>query len=759
MLGELAKLWIGPLFMASILLLLLAQRVANPRTASLALLAAALGAGALGAEIERRHYYATPLRQTASAQRDTAEPVEVSGVLARDPMRNDDLWILVLDVFEVSERGVGRASRGRVRVAVGGQAQRPELLEGDAIALWTRLQPPRGFRNPGVDNWEDRARFQGIHATGYCKSALLIRRLEQPRRWRGWLAETRCRARSQLELVLPDGPELAIVKAMVLGDRDDLDDATEDSFRAAGTYHVLAISGAQVALIAALWHGLLALAGCPRLPKALCTCVVLLLYACFVGGDIPVWRAALMAIVVVIGQTLDQQSRLANLLGLAALLILAAHPGHIWDLGFELSFGATLAILHLTKACLARLPHWPLKLEVILAASLAAQAGVLPLTIARFHRIPLAALPLNLLAVPISAAVLLFGLSALIAISIGLPGGIWLADAAWIAAHTLIRSARWAEMWPALNWTVPTPPFWAVLCFVCGLWAVAYPGRLRRGWALMLCGGLGLTGLFTTPQVDGRLVLTAVDVGDGECLILRSPRGRTIVVDSGGLIGSRMDIGERVIAPYLWSQGIARIHATVLTHCHPDHYGGLARLWQDFPVAEFWYGTNLSADCAGTQTLASYASLRPRRLLSGESIDWDGATLTAVWPPQAGTEASFDLNRLSMVLSVRYREVSLLLTADIDTTAEGRLSLAPHDVVKVPHHGSRTSSSMAFVSALRPRIALVSVGAQNRSGHPRPEVLARYLSVGASIYRTDRDGAVTIATDGRRLWIETTHSQ
>jgi competence protein ComEC len=457
------------------------------------------------------------------------------------------------------------------------------------VSVWAALRWPRGFGNPGSFDAAAQSRRQGIHAVGYCKSAKLVR--VEGRGEVGWLRSCASRvrrwARRAFERAMLPGPEQGLARAMVLGDRTGVDPETAEAFRVAGTYHILAISGAQVALVAGILAWILTrLQAGPRLP-ALAIPICLAFYAQLVGGDAPVVRAAVMASVLVVSRALDLDADVANLLGLAALVLLVHRPSAIADVGFQLSFGATLGILLLTPVLVERLPVLPLRTELALAASLAAQAAITPLLALHFNRLAPAALVLNLIAVPLSAAVLVTGFLVLAAALVVPALAARMGDVAWIAAHALLVSGE-PGRWPALDVRAPALGGWALAAYVAGL-VLLYKGRLRAGLPLLVAGCVGFA-MGRGAVGDGRLTLTVLDVGQGDCLVVRSPRGRAWLIDAGGGFDESFDMGEAVVGPYLWSEGLRRVEGLVVTHAHPDHVGGIPFLLRSFATGEVWEG-------------------------------------------------------------------------------------------------------------------------------------------------------------------------
>jgi competence protein ComEC len=729
-----------------------AAMAARPGLRRAGVLGAALALGAAAAAVEGRAYDRAPLRAWILARAE-AGPVKVRGVCRADPRDAAGKWILVLEVEDVS----GQPITGRARIDVGGTSARPDLVEGDRVSLWAALRAPRGLRDPGVSDAAAQARRDGIHAVGWTKSPRLVEATGE--REVGWLRDRAARARrwsrARLVAAIPPGREQVLVRAMVLGERTALDPETSETFRMAGTYHVLALSGAQVAMVAALLSWLLRALGAAPLPRALVLSIALAFYCAFVGGDVPVLRATVMAMVVLGGRALDLDGDAANLLGLAALLLLAHRPSAIGDVGFQLSFAATLGLVLLTPPLMRVMPALRWGTDVALASSLGAQAALGPLLAYHFHRLAPAALVLNLVAVPLSGAVLLAGFAVLLASAVAPLLVPLFAGLAWVCARALLMSGEIVRLAPWLDVRVATPSLGPALVSLAGL--AAFVRGKPRGLVLWAAGTLCLVCGWGPRTLDGRLHVTFLDVGQGDAIVIRSPRGRTWMVDTGGSFDTRFDVGEAVLGPYLWRDGAPVLRGLVLSHAHPDHVGGVPFLLRAFDVREVWEGIAPRHDRAYDDLAATIVKARVARraVARGMEADWDGVRVEVLGPSPPARRPWKTRNDDSVVVAVRYGEIVVLLTGDVEAAGESALDTPRAFALKVPHHGSRSSSTAGLLARAAPRVAIVSVGDHSRFGHPHPEVVARYQGAGVAFYRTDRDGAVTFSTDGTRVWMAT----
>lgn len=667
-------------------------------------------------------------------------PVHVAGYAALDLVPADPRRRLVLDVDGARHQGRRVGHTGRVSLRVSGESAPPLVLAGRRVEVWASLEAPRGARSPGaVDAWA-RARREGIHGFGTVKSPALITVSDDVSGLAARVAEMRRGARALLSQTIEGANERGLLASLAFGDRSALTSRLQGDYRQAGVFHVLAVSGAQVALLAAVaWH-ILRLAGLSRGIATLVLCVVVAVYTIFAGGEASILRAAVMATAAAAATSLDLDAPGWNGLGGAMFTLVAVEPAAAFDPGFQLSVAATAGLVAFARTWGSGfLPaiSWA---SWLLAASLAAQCAVLPVQLHLFHTLPVGGLLANMIAVPL-ASFLLIGVVAFLAIAAVSPGLAlplaWFLERAASFLNAFVHA--WAQV-PGIDLTVPTPPLWCLVAYCGGLVALAAGAPLARTIPIIAAGFLGCL-LAGGPRADGQLHLFALDVGQGDSLVVVSPHGRVMVVDTGPGSEDGWSAARSVVAPFLWSNGIARVDRLVISHAHADHVGAAAWFVRTFRVAEVWEGpTRVPGDVWKSRRRAVHAGVREI---------WDGVVIDVLGPPAQQAAAPLKVrNDDSVVLSMTLGQARFLLTGDIEAGGEASVGQGRYDVVKVPHHGSRTSSTGTFVEATCPGAAFVSVGARNRFQHPDPQVMGRYLSSGALPLRTDRDGTLQAATDG-----------
>jgi competence protein ComEC len=685
---------------------------------------------------------------------------------------------LVLDVEQIAHAAsLFRVSGGVSLTVLGSLAasRADDWRGGRRVRVQAVAREPARYLDDGVTDLPLSLARRGTVLVGSVKSAALVDVLERGS-WRQELsAGTRRTVRELTRASVGswDSTTAAIVTAILIGDRAGLDDRIERDLQDAGTYHVIAISGGNIAILAGCLLVACRVFLVPWRAGQVATILVLLAYAELAGGGSSVARATSMAVVYLGAAAIDQRTSPASALAVAASLVLAANPLALVDPAFLLTFAATIAIVVAVPAVTAAVPLAGVlrPLVALLAASAVVEVALLPLGPLFFSRVTFAGLLFNFAAVPLMSIVQIGGMAA-VATTAAVPSLAHVAG--WVpheAARALVSSAALVHLMPWLTWRAPAPPLWLVALYYSGVvallsmrlwvrWTIPWHGGARSSVALLsaVSAALIVAGPLPSWPLRARLRVVVLDVGQGDATIVRFPTGRTLLVDAGGLGGkTRFDIGERVVAPALWHLGVRRLDVLALTHGDADHVGGAGAALEIFRPREVWEGVPVPRDSALTDLADRADALRVawRSVQTGDLLR-EGPVTVRVWhPPPPDWERQRVRNDDSVVLEVRYGDVSFVLPGDIGAQVEGVLAAAlppaPIRVLKAAHHGSATSSSNGFLSALRPQVTIISCGRGNRFGHPSPAVLARYRAMGAAIYRTDEQGAITIETDGKSI--------
>ena len=707
----------------------------------------------------------------------THDPLSVRVTLLEDASPGSDVTSLRASLSAVRLHGRWHDATGGVTLTVGGvvaKRRAGEWRAGRRVEMPATFRRPARYLNEGVRDFERDLALGGTTLFGSVKSGLLVEVVSHGSTVQEAAARVRIHVRRSVDRwVRPYDPvSAAIVTAVLIGDRTGLPADVRLRLQAAGTYHVIAISGGNIAILAGLTLVLLLVSGVTGRPAALATILVLVAYAQVVTAEASVWRATLMAALYLAARILDHRSPPWHTMAVAAVVVVCARPLDVRAVGFILTFGATAALLEGARRAVRLTSRRPLVAWPIasVAASFAVEAALLPVSAWTFSRVTSAGLVLNLAAVPLMGVVQVAGL-----IAAGLDGVETIArPAGWVAhlaARGIVSSAGLVEVAPWLSTRVPPPTLALILTYYTGLGAalVSRGGLRLGGIALVAATTVAIaTGArpggatHAPPRVDPPLRITVFDVGQGDSTLLQFPDGSALVVDAGGIpFGAGFDIGGRVLAPALWTRGVRSIDALLLTHGDPDHIGGARSVLRDFAPTEVWQGVPVPGH-VGLHELLQLArgrGARVERRQAGEELHIGGGRIRVLHPPPPEWERPRVRNDDSVVIEVVYRDVAVLLAGDVSADIErqilSRLTPARVRILKVPHHGSRTSSSRELLESWRPQVAVISCGRGNTFGHPAPEVLRRLEAVGATVYRTDLDGQVTIETNGRNVHLRT----
>ncbi len=640
------------------------------------------------------------------------------------------------------------------------------LAPGDDVRFPARLRAPPGPANPGGRDIAGRLAASGVALQAVATLAPIRTAPPSPL---STLARARARFAEAANALPPR--ERGVVRAIGTGDRGALDPATAESFARSGLAHILAVSGLHLVVVAYGLERLLrrillrieplaARFDVRRLSAAL-VLPATGLYALATGAGVPILRAAVAAGVAFAGVLLDREAGALDTLALAALAIAAGDPGSLLDPSLQLSFAAVAGLALWAGPLRRSLPvprprpgTWRARLiEPLLAGActtIAASVATAPVLAFHFRRLPLLGALANLLGVPIGSA-----LTVVAAISAAVaafdPGAaapfLWAARplaSALVALSDAAAAPRWGVVW------LGSPGVWGAL----GASALLVLAGRRRGFARWACATGAAACLAAPPplralaaRARGGVEVTFLSVGQGDAALLRLPDGAAVLVDGGGATEpGGYDPGARDVLPYLLDIGVRRIAAVFVSHEHADHLNGLPAVAAAIPIDAVY----ISIDPSDEAARAALARLPPASIAAPGAV-WEraGVRIRVVGGPRAGLSP----NDASLVLRIEHGETAFLFTGDIESAGEGEALAAgglAADVVKVPHHGSRGSSTAAFARAVHPRLAVVSAGRGNRFGFPHEEAVARWREVGAEVLRTD-EGAVRILSNGRTV--------
>ena len=749
----------------------------------------------LGLTAARNAYRPTLLARFEGLEPAEREaPVVLEGVLRDDGALSAAGISLTVDVRRVSTNGsrTQQDTSGGIRLTVGGSAGGNHVDEwraGRTVRMPVLLRRPTSYGNPGLGDETRALARRGIVLLGTVKSASLVDVIERGSFVQERAASVRQWSRRQLARHIGrwSGRSGAIAAAILIGDRSGLDEQDERRLQEAGTYHVIAISGGNIAILTAILLLLFRSVGLRPDISAGLAIAGLLFYGEVASGGASVSRAVAAACLFLGGRVLDHRGPALNTLAVAAAAGLAVWPIAAFDGGFILSFGATLGIL-LGASRIASNREPPTStsrgpdvsfarrtigrttkaLAALFAATVCAEIALAPAGAVLFSRITLAGLGLNFLAIPLMAVTQAAAMLTLAAAPVVPSLAVACGYVAHAASSGMVRSAALVDFAPWLSRDVPAPVWWLV-CAYYGCCAALLTQRWSRLGAtgvaiagtLMLIGPTSLIRGGVPPPPSRVLRVVFLDVGQGDATVVLFPDGRVLLVDAGGIPGSAFNIGDRIVGPALRVLGVRSLDTVVVTHGDPDHAGGVPAVLRRFGARAVWEGVPVPPH-AGLGVIADRASAARatwRSLQAGDREIAGGVEIRVLHPPPPEWERQRVRNDDSIVLELRYGEVSIILPGDIGREAEALITpvLAQRriTVVKAPHHGSATSSTEPFVDAVHPAAVVFSAGRSNRFGHPAPAVVSRYRARQALVFRTDEDGAVLLDTDGTKVQMTT----
>lgn len=799
-------------FFLSALLFLLAGAVLIKKEHKMAWLCLWLGLILLGAG---RYYLATDIEEN-NIIKLAGQQVKLQGKLAEPPnVTRDEKGKLHLQyvvevekVWQGSKFGqTGQVMQGKVLV-YGGEESLKKIPQqgknkaaglednnavestegiygqvGDGIQLTGSIREFHDYGNPGRMNTVMSNKAKGICGRAMISKYSLVIEPKQENSLARLAEQVRNKYEAYMAQAMPK-QDAAAIFAMLFGGYQGIRPELLEAFTVTGIVHILSVSGSHITLMA----GTANIVGrflhmSPRATAALATGVILF-YSLLAGAIPPVIRSALMGILTLLALTAGRERDAQHILGLVALGLLLYSPLWLFDISFQLSFGATAGLLYLAPPLRERLRK---KLPVFVADSLAvtigAQLSVLPIIAWYFNVLSLSSLLANLIIAPIVEWIIVAGLLAGLLASLLPMAGKVVFLLASVVLGLVYELSRWVAALPGSQIYMPTFSWWGGMLYYMGLgWFVIGDEHRKR---LMSCVGMGrklrdlkgwqavfllgmLAVVFCCWQMwcnNKEMQVHFIDVGQGDSALVITPHGRAFMVDTGGVREGSYDIGSRVDVPYLLHYGVLKLDYIFLTHAHDDHAGGVKGILTKIPVGAIGIGHEGAGDYL--QTFGTGELGKIKKLLvplqEGSSIELDGVRIDILYSPESRKVQESQLqatgNEFSNLIRVSYGGASFLFTGDLVAEQEQQVlangTNVASTVLKVGHHGSRTSSSQEFLTAVNPGWAVISCGYNNSFGHPHKEILNRLTScTKAEILRTDQQGAIVFRTDGKSIKVE-----
>jgi competence protein ComEC len=740
------------------------------------------------------------LREASDASRlPERGRMELSGVVATRPDIDGDRVRFILRTDDGERLAVTVRLAGREELALAASWRR-----GDKARLSGELDVPRGPRNFGQFDYAGYLAKRGIHRV-FAVDGARAASVERPGRFGleaglGAIEHVRSLIGARIAELFP-GRQAGFMQAMLIGLDEDIDQGLFTAFARLGLTHVIAISGLHVGVVIGGCLFLFRLFGVSRETSLAAAFCIVPLYVILSGAAPSVVRAGIMALLGLAALKRGKPKDALAFVSLSAVVMTAWNPAYIHDIGFQLSFLVTAGLVAGTPAAMRLLPAgWPKWLTGSLAVAVTAQLVSFPLTVFYFNRYSLLSGLANFILVPVfSLAVLPIGCLSLLASAASAAAGRWLAaPAGWLndIGFAIIEAGadldRFGTVWAS-------PPVGAIMLYyglLAGIRAgivrwrseerELFPAAARAGRRLFLLCACGLAVWFALAYRFGdwttRSTVSFLDVGQGDAILIRTPQGRTILVDGGGTMRVHRpgeewrigrdpyEIGEDLLVPLLMKRGVRRIDLMIATHGDLDHVGGLAAVAQALPTERIVFNGRLSDTPAFARLMAVALERRiPLHAAGyGLSIEADRYTrLDFLHPETAETPVpERDQNRFSLAFLLTMHGSRLLFTGDMDAGAERETILRlrsagagtggagpgaaaegvrePVDVMKIAHHGSRSSTTELWLNRWKPRLAVISVGERNVYGHPGREVLERLERRGIPVLRTDLHGEIRL---------------
>ena len=677
----------------------------------------------------------------------------------------------VLNTHRISHIDKDYEYKGKIRISIYQTMEKDAHIPiniGDWLEVRGTIEKPQEKRNPKGFDYRAYLARHGIYYTIGTASRNILSVNTGNLPWpRSWVESIRKYMEGVFD-TYTGGMGSSLLKAMIIGQRWSLPSELREQFSTTGIAHILAISGLHVGFVVLLLSWLSK--GLKLSPKAtfFIQGIALGFYCIVVGGSSSVVRATVMTLILLGGKVVGRKPDPLNSLSLAAFVILLFRPLELFEVGFQLSFLAVAGIVlfnELLSSKLAKLDKLPLGIGEAIAVMLSAQLGVWPLIAYYFNTFSIISFMANLILVPIAGIIVILGLILLLAAAIvpliGQVIGWWL----WLLCQFLIEVNKWLSSftWSSIRVVSPGFLFMTAYYFILLILSQERPLWVKRPWRTSLIVILiVLLLLAIEPIVDNQFKVVFLDVGQGDCIYIKTPDEKHILVDGGGRpegVGD-FDVGAEIVVPFLLKNGVRKLDLVVMSHGHHDHMGGLVPVIKDIKVDAFMEFPPMqpSESYKELKELINSKDIKCIHAIGGQTYRVGKYVYIDIIYPITNSEVVDRLydeneNNLSLVMRIRYQQASIMLTGDIEEGVESYLSGIWKDgvsILKVAHHGSNTSTTDKWLEVIKPRIAVIQSG-KNNFGHPNPQVIERLENHGAVVYRNDENGAV-ICVYNRGKW-------
>ena len=645
---------------------------------------------------------------------------------------------------------------------------------GDRIAAEGKVRRPQSYQNPGQLDTRFLLRVDGITATLFAKKGDLSvennENLTYVQAFMRWAANVRAHYLDRMTEVMPR-TDAAAIFAMLFGGYEGIRPELLEAFTVTGIVHILSVSGSHISLLAAVIAWLALFLRLPRGISAVAVILAILVYVILAGLVPPAVRSGIMGGVAFLGLILGRERDAQYLLILTGLMMLLVSPLLLFHISFQLSFLATAGLLFLAPLLMEKMERLPRLIAGSFSITMGAQLATLPILAWHFNQISLSSLLSNLVVVPIVDLIIILGLGGgIAAFLVPVLGKIVFALDSLLLGTTFEMTRMLAALPLSQIW-LPSMGVLAAIFYYLLLVLLFLPKEKREYFILLIqsfrqffiiVSIFSVAALFSWQMMrPDEMKVHFIDVGQGDAALVVTPHGHAMLFDTGGTRDGAFDIGARIDLPYLRHYGIHALDYIFLSHAHEDHAAGAGAILTCMPVKHVYTADEGTAAYARSMRVGDGSPLLMKlgRAEEGQSITVDGVTVDVLYAPAYETVEHATGNEVSNVYRVRYGNASFLFTGDLVAEHEEKMIARGIDlhttVLKVPHHGSDSSSCENFARATHPLYAVYCVGADNSFGHPRSSVVERYEGMGAKTLRTDRDGAIVFRTDGTHLSVST----